>query len=125
MKILYLTGGARRMCICGQFRLRDNALATELTARGHDVPCFRLYTHLHRRAECESERIGNWAALAPISNNMSPFSPDPHGLMVSGFVMDAEFGLARFYLDQSKNAGRDDCVGSQRRDGSNGKKFAN
>src|SRR4029453_4340847 len=29
--------------------------------------------------------------------------------------MDAEFGVSRFALDQSQNAGRDDCVSSQGR----------
>src|ERR1051325_10686848 len=42
MRILYLTGGAgRRYCgIC----LRDNAMATELMARGHDVLLLPVYT---------------------------------------------------------------------------------
>jgi glycosyltransferase involved in cell wall biosynthesis len=42
MKILYLTGGAGRM-YCGSC-LRDNALATELIARGHDVILVPVYT---------------------------------------------------------------------------------
>lgn len=42
MKILYLTGGAGRM-YCGSC-LRDNALATELIARGHDVMLLPVYT---------------------------------------------------------------------------------
>jgi glycosyltransferase involved in cell wall biosynthesis len=42
MKILYLTGGAGRM-YCGSC-LRDNALATELIARGHDVLLLPVYT---------------------------------------------------------------------------------
>ncbi len=42
MKILYLTGGAGRM-YCGSC-LRDNALATELIARGHDVQLLPVYT---------------------------------------------------------------------------------
>jgi glycosyltransferase involved in cell wall biosynthesis len=42
MKILYLTGGAGRM-YCGSC-LRDNALATELIARGHDVILLPVYT---------------------------------------------------------------------------------
>jgi glycosyltransferase involved in cell wall biosynthesis len=42
MKILYLTGGAGRM-YCGSC-LRDNALATELLARGHDVTLLPVYT---------------------------------------------------------------------------------
>ena len=42
MKILYLTGGAGQM-YCGSC-LRDNALATELKARGHDVTLLPIYT---------------------------------------------------------------------------------
>ena len=42
MKILYLTGGAGRM-YCGSC-LRDNAMATELIARGHDVMLLPVYT---------------------------------------------------------------------------------
>ncbi|HZN11436.1 MAG TPA: glycosyltransferase family 1 protein, partial [Blastocatellia bacterium] len=42
MKILYLTAGAAGM-YCGSC-LRDNALATELLARGHDVTLVPLYT---------------------------------------------------------------------------------
>lgn len=42
MKILYLTGGAGQM-YCGSC-LRDNALATELIARGHDVTLLPVYT---------------------------------------------------------------------------------
>src|SRR5204863_8129073 len=42
MKILYLTGGAGEM-YCGSC-LRDNTLATELLARGHDVVLLPVYT---------------------------------------------------------------------------------
>ena len=42
MKILYLTGGAGQM-YCGSC-LRDNALASELIARGHDVVLLPIYT---------------------------------------------------------------------------------
>ena len=42
MKILYLTGGAGRM-YCGSC-LRDNAMATELIARKHDVLLLPVYT---------------------------------------------------------------------------------
>lgn len=42
MKILYLTGGAGQM-YCGSC-LRDNALATELISRGHDVTLLPIYT---------------------------------------------------------------------------------
>jgi len=42
VKILYLTAGAAGM-YCGSC-LRDNALATELLARGHDVTLVPLYT---------------------------------------------------------------------------------
>ncbi|HET6975608.1 MAG TPA: glycosyltransferase family 4 protein [Pyrinomonadaceae bacterium] len=42
MRILYLTGGAGRM-YCGSC-LRDNAMATELIARGHDVMLQPVYT---------------------------------------------------------------------------------
>jgi glycosyltransferase involved in cell wall biosynthesis len=42
MKILYLTGGAGEM-YCGSC-LRDNALATELKSRGHDVTLLPVYT---------------------------------------------------------------------------------
>jgi glycosyltransferase involved in cell wall biosynthesis len=42
MKILYLTGGAGQM-YCGSC-LRDNTLATELLARGHDVILLPVYT---------------------------------------------------------------------------------
>jgi glycosyltransferase involved in cell wall biosynthesis len=42
MKILYLTGGAGQM-YCGSC-LRDNALATELIARGHQVTLLPVYT---------------------------------------------------------------------------------
>jgi len=42
MKILYLTGGAGQM-YCGSC-LRDNALASELLARGHDVTLLPVYT---------------------------------------------------------------------------------
>src|SRR5258705_624749 len=41
VKILYLTGGAGRM-YCGSC-LRDNALATELIARGHAVLMLQVY----------------------------------------------------------------------------------
>jgi glycosyltransferase involved in cell wall biosynthesis len=42
VKILYLTGGAGQM-YCGSC-LRDNALATELISRGHDVTLLPIYT---------------------------------------------------------------------------------
>src|SRR5262245_29779302 len=42
MKILYLTGGAGQM-YCGSC-FRDNALAAELIARGHDVTLMPVYT---------------------------------------------------------------------------------
>jgi len=42
MKILYLTGGAGQM-YCGSC-LRDNALAAELIARGHDITLLPIYT---------------------------------------------------------------------------------
>jgi glycosyltransferase involved in cell wall biosynthesis len=42
MKILYLTGGAGQM-YCGSC-LRDNALATELMSRGHQVTLLPVYT---------------------------------------------------------------------------------
>jgi glycosyltransferase involved in cell wall biosynthesis len=42
VRILYLTGGAGRM-YCGSC-LRDNAMATELIARGHDVLLLPVYT---------------------------------------------------------------------------------
>ncbi|HEX8558678.1 MAG TPA: glycosyltransferase family 4 protein [Pyrinomonadaceae bacterium] len=42
MRILYITAGAAQM-YCGSC-LRDNALATELLARGHDVALVPLYT---------------------------------------------------------------------------------
>jgi glycosyltransferase involved in cell wall biosynthesis len=42
MKILYLTGGAGQM-YCGSC-LRDNALATELISRGHEVTLLPVYT---------------------------------------------------------------------------------
>ena len=42
MKILYLTGGAGQM-YCGSC-LRDNALATELKSRGHDITLLPVYT---------------------------------------------------------------------------------
>ncbi len=42
MKILYLTGGAGQM-YCGSC-LRDNALAAELLARGHEVTLLPVYT---------------------------------------------------------------------------------
>jgi len=42
VRILYLTGGAGRM-YCGSC-LRDNAMATELLARGHDVLLLPVYT---------------------------------------------------------------------------------
>src|SRR5918998_2280894 len=42
MKLLYITAGAADM-YCGSC-LRDNALATELLARGHDVSLLPMYT---------------------------------------------------------------------------------
>jgi glycosyltransferase involved in cell wall biosynthesis len=42
LRVLYLTGGAGRM-YCGSC-LRDNAMATELIARGHDVLLLPVYT---------------------------------------------------------------------------------
>jgi glycosyltransferase involved in cell wall biosynthesis len=42
VRILYLTGGAGRM-YCGSC-LRDNAMATELLARGHDILLLPVYT---------------------------------------------------------------------------------
>src|SRR5829696_7228991 len=42
MRILYITAGAAQM-YCGSC-LRDNALAAELMARGHDVMLVPLYT---------------------------------------------------------------------------------
>jgi glycosyltransferase involved in cell wall biosynthesis len=42
VKILYLTGGAGQM-YCGSC-LRDNALATELISKGHDVTLLPVYT---------------------------------------------------------------------------------
>src|SRR5262249_13796334 len=42
MRILYLTGGAGQM-YCGSC-LRDNAVATELLARGQDVTLLPVYT---------------------------------------------------------------------------------
>ena len=56
MKILYLTGGAGQM-YCGSC-LRDNALAAELIARGHDVTLLPVYTPtLTDEPNVSSERV--------------------------------------------------------------------
>ncbi|HEX6185318.1 MAG TPA: glycosyltransferase family 4 protein [Pyrinomonadaceae bacterium] len=56
MRILYITAGAAQM-YCGSC-LRDNALATELLARGHDVVLVPLYTPtLTDEPNVSSERV--------------------------------------------------------------------
>ena len=56
MKILSITAGAAGM-YCGSCS-RDNALAVELLARGHDVTLLPLYTPTdHRRANVSRDRV--------------------------------------------------------------------
>ncbi|HJZ81096.1 MAG TPA: glycosyltransferase family 4 protein [Pyrinomonadaceae bacterium] len=70
MKILYLTGGAGRM-YCGSC-LRDNALATELIARGHDVVLLPVYTPTHTDEPNVSE---NKVVLGGISAYLEQYVP--------------------------------------------------
>jgi glycosyltransferase involved in cell wall biosynthesis len=70
MKILYLTGGAGRM-YCGSC-LRDNALATELIARGHDVLLLPVYTPTHTdEPNVSQDRV----ALGGISAYLEQYVP--------------------------------------------------
>ncbi|MGQ0763388.1 MAG: glycosyltransferase family 4 protein [Acidobacteriota bacterium] len=70
MKILYLTGGAGRM-YCGSC-LRDNALATELIARGHDVLLLPVYTPTHTDEPNVSQ---NKVVLGGISAYLEQYVP--------------------------------------------------
>ncbi|HJZ80685.1 MAG TPA: glycosyltransferase family 4 protein [Pyrinomonadaceae bacterium] len=70
MKILYLTGGAGRM-YCGSC-LRDNALATELIARGHDVVLLPVYTPTHTDEPNVSQ---NKVVLGGISAYLEQYVP--------------------------------------------------
>jgi glycosyltransferase involved in cell wall biosynthesis len=70
MKILYLTGGAGRM-YCGSC-LRDNALATELIARGHDVILLPVYTPTFTDEPNVSQ---NRVALGGISAYLEQYVP--------------------------------------------------
>lgn len=70
MRIVYLTGGAGRM-YCGSC-LRDNALATELIARGHDVLLLPVYTPTHTDEPNVSQ---NKVALGGISVYLEQYVP--------------------------------------------------
>jgi glycosyltransferase involved in cell wall biosynthesis len=70
LKILYLTGGAGRM-YCGSC-LRDNALATELIARRHDVLLLPVYTPTHTDEPNVSQ---NRVALGGISAYLEQYVP--------------------------------------------------
>jgi glycosyltransferase involved in cell wall biosynthesis len=70
VKILYLTGGAGRM-YCGSC-LRDNALATELIARGHDVLLLPVYTPTHTDEPNVSQ---NHVVLGGISAYLEQYVP--------------------------------------------------
>jgi glycosyltransferase involved in cell wall biosynthesis len=70
MRILYLTGGAGRM-YCGSC-LRDNALATELIARRHDVLLLPVYTPTHTDEPNVSQ---NHVVLGGISAYLQQYVP--------------------------------------------------
>jgi glycosyltransferase involved in cell wall biosynthesis len=70
VRILYLTGGAGRM-YCGSC-LRDNAMATELLARGHDVLLLPVYTPTHTDEPNVSQ---NHVALGGISAYLEQYVP--------------------------------------------------
>jgi glycosyltransferase involved in cell wall biosynthesis len=70
VKILYLTGGAGRM-YCGSC-LRDNALATELLSRGHDVVLLPVYTPTHTDEPNVSQ---NKVVLGGISAYLEQYVP--------------------------------------------------
>ena len=70
MRILYLTGGAGRM-YCGSC-LRDNALATELIARGHEVLLLPVYTPTHTDEPNVSQ---NHIVLGGISAYLQQYVP--------------------------------------------------
>ncbi|MEK6334730.1 MAG: glycosyltransferase family 4 protein [Acidobacteriota bacterium] len=70
MRILYLTGGAGRM-YCGSC-LRDNALATELIARGHEVLLLPVYTPTHTDEPNVSQ---NHVVLGGISAYLQQYVP--------------------------------------------------
>ena len=72
MRILSLTAGAASM-YCGSC-LRDNALAAELLARGHDVVAAPvLYADADRRAQRQPAPAFSSAASASSSSSTSPF----------------------------------------------------
>jgi glycosyltransferase involved in cell wall biosynthesis len=70
VRILYLTGGAGRM-YCGSC-LRDNAMATELLARGHDVLLLPVYTPTHTDEPNVSQ---DHVALGGISAYLEQYVP--------------------------------------------------
>ena len=70
MRILYLTGGAGRM-YCGSC-LRDNALATELIARGHEVLLLPVYTPTYTDEPNVSQ---NHVVLGGISAYLQQYVP--------------------------------------------------
>src|ERR1044072_1236812 len=76
VKILYLTGGARLMY--GGSCLRDNALATELIARGHDVTLLPVYTPtLTDEPNVSQERVFFGGISVYLQQHLSLFRRSP------------------------------------------------
>jgi len=79
MKILYLTGGAGQM-YCGSC-LRDNALATELISRGHDVTLLPVYTPtLTDEANVSHEKVFFGGISVYLEQYLSIFRSSPKWL---------------------------------------------
>jgi glycosyltransferase involved in cell wall biosynthesis len=79
MKILYLTGGAGQM-YCGSC-LRDNALATELISRGHDVTLLPVYTPtLTDEPNVSGERVFFGGISVYLEQHLSFFRHSPRWL---------------------------------------------
>ena len=76
MKITYITAGAGGM-YCGSC-IRDNALATALSARGHDVTLLPLYTPTRTDEENVSQQRVFFGGISVyLEQNVSLFRKTP------------------------------------------------
>ena len=108
---------------CGSC-LRDNALAAELLAQGHDVTLLPIYTPTRTdEANVSSDRVFFGGISVYLEQYVPLFRATPKWLdKVWDSTADDQVGVAKIYFDQSKDAWRVDGLDAQRRCGLSGKR---
>ena len=100
---------------CGSC-LRDNAMATELMKRGHDVLLLPVYTPtLTDEPNVSTDHVVLGGISAYLEQYVPVFRKTPRWL---DRLWDSKTALnlatTAIDLDQSEDAGRDDCLGVER-----------